>query len=720
MARRALASGGAVSWARFDSVHADPWAQDPFDLPTLNARASQVVEDAIEHVRQTARAEARALRSSSIAIVGPPGSGKTHLFARLRRKLGPRGVFVLMRPPVHGEMCPRFVLGEVVRQLAFAPARGLPQVSALVGSFLGRLDGVGATYPSAVLSEYGALAPDARAARLETAIEGMLALCPELDEVYLARLLEVPFAPSATARALLAWLAGTECDEAQLERIGASASLGKTRTLPALRTLAAVGALGAPLLLVFDQLESLLDASGGQRLCAYANVAAELVDVLRGTVLVHMALDTDWERRIEPSFNPAQRSRILMRREVLGMPPAADREALLRLFHGQLLTPRGPFPWPLGAARCELLCNEPGQTPRQLLTEFKAALESPSDAGANALVAAVPVSPELGTPAAAARAAALRPVEERARDSAPRSTPARREIASDWLVRLRSSREAVRLASEERVPLHAARLAEGMLALGRFVPAIALRASAKPPAQLSLERGDRVERVVILQESNQRSLSAVLARLIRITEQARVVVLRERARELPESWSEPRTRRAALLATGLARWIDIDPEDCARVLALASFLQAARSGDVLDSRGQPASEGEVMDWVEATLDVESWPLAGALDAAGPGSGAESTADEAQGRTDDSDEYEAPESFIKELGSAPQRRAVLGRAATALPALQRLRVASFERLVREVLRADPEATRASVLAELDAAGENVRWLGRSIVFLRESE
>jgi hypothetical protein len=58
--------------------------------------------------------------------------------------------------------------------------------------------------------------------------------------------------------------------------------------------------------------------------------------------------------------------------------------------------------------------------------------------------------------------------------------------------------------------------------------------------------------------------------------------------------------------------------------------------------------------------------------------------------------------------------------TTLPTLQKLRVASFERLVREVLRVDPEATRASVLAELDAAGDHVRWIGRSIVFLRGRE
>ena len=85
-----------MSRAWFESVHADPWVADPLDLASLNAYASQAVQDAVEHVRQAARTEARALRSSSIVIVGPPGSGKTHLFARIRQKLGPRGVFALV------------------------------------------------------------------------------------------------------------------------------------------------------------------------------------------------------------------------------------------------------------------------------------------------------------------------------------------------------------------------------------------------------------------------------------------------------------------------------------------------------------------------------------------------------------------------------------------------------------------------------------------------
>jgi hypothetical protein len=118
----------------------------------------------------------------------------------------------------------------------------------------------------------------------------------------------------------------------------------------------------------------------------------------------------------------------------------------------------------------------------------------------------------------------------------------------------------------------------------------------------------------------------------------------------------------------------------------------------------------VVEWLEATLDAANWPLSRALAGRAPLN---------EEPANDPEERSAPESFIKELN--PGIRAELPtERLTALPTLQKLRVASFERLVREVLRIDPEATRASVLAELDAAGDNVRWLGRSIVFLRENE
>ncbi|HTV17747.1 MAG TPA: hypothetical protein VMG12_03725 [Polyangiaceae bacterium] len=706
-----------MSRAFFDSVHADPWAQDFLDLASLNAHATAAVEEAIEHVRRTAREEARALRSTSIVILGPPGAGKTHLFARLRRKLGPRGVFVLVRPLVHAEMTPRFVLGEIVRQLAFAAPRGLSQAHALVGSVLGRLDGVGPGFPSTVLAEYRDFTPEQRAARLERAIERLLAIWPELDVSYLSRLLEVPFANTQTERALLAWLSGVDCDQAQLQRIGATASLGDTRALPALRTLAAACSLGAPIVLVFDQLENLMDASGaGLRLRAYANLAAEYVDTLRGSVLVHLALDSEWSRGIEPTFNLAQQSRIVMRREVLALPKSSERQALLKLYYQQVLKPKAPFPWPLGTARMERLCNDPGYTPRMLLIEFRDALQAATHEEVAAAPASEPPPPAPVSAPAAPEPAAPASTPEPEPES--RTTPQRRDVASEWLGRLRSARDAVRTSSDDRVPLHAARLADGVLALGRFVPELVINARARPPAQLAIENGDEVERVAILQESNHRSLAAVLARLTRLTEQSRVVVLRERARELPPSWAEPLRRRTQLIATGRARWIDIDPEDCARILTLASFLQAARSGDVTDTRGQAVNEAEVIDWVEATLDVASWPLSQSLLGVLPAKQEEP----ASQRPAEDDERSVPESFIKEL--APdikrRRRPLPADRFSALPTLQKLRVASFERLVREVLRVDPKATRASVLAELDAAGDHVRWIGRSIVFLREHE
>jgi AAA ATPase domain len=694
----------------FDSVHTDPWAPEFIDLASLNVRATDSVEEAVERVRRTARSEARALRSTSIVILGPPGAGKTHLFARLRRKLGPRGVFVLVRPLVHAEMTPRFVLGEIVRQLGFSAPRGLSQTSALVGSLLGRLDGVGPGFPSTVLAEYAELPPGERAERLATAIERLLAIWPEVDEAYLARLLQVPFAPTPTARALLAWLSGADCDESQLERIGATASLGDTRAIAALRTLAAACAMGAPIVLVFDQLENLMDASGaGLRLRAYANLASEYVDTMRGSVLVHLALDSEWDRGIEPTFNLAQRSRIVMRRELLALPKSLEREALLKLYYQQVRKPKAAFPWPLGAARVERLCQDPGYTPRMLLTEFRDALEAKCDEVVAALESPprepAAASVEVPSSSAPASPAPASPAPE----PAPRHAPDQRDIASEWLGRLRSAREAVRVASDDRVPLHAARLADGVLALGRFASGLVITAKARPPAQLSLEAGGELERIAILQESNHRSLSAVLARLTRLTEQSNVVVLREGARALPASWAETLTRQAQLLATERARWIDIDAEDCARILALSSFLQAARSGDVTDSRGQPVTEAEVTEWVEVTLDVGNWPLA--RDLAG-------ASDDSEAEVSDLEHTNVTESFIKELD--PGRRELPTERLTALPTLQKLRVASFERLVREVLRIDPEATRASVLAELDAAGENVRWLGRSIVFLREHE
>lgn len=678
--------------AAFEALHADPWARELLDLGTLNARASGAVEEAVEKLRREAAGGGQQLRSTSLVILGPPGAGKTHLFARLRRRIGPRAVFVHIRPLVHAELTMRFVLGEVVRQLAFPTPQGMPQTSAMVGSLLGALSDMGNAYPSTVLTMYAALGEAERQRKLDAAIERLLEAWPEADETYLRRLLSVPFSSGPTSRALIAWLSGRDCDAVQLERIGAVASLDEERALPALQTLSLVAALGAPLVLMFDQLENLIDSDGaGPRLRAYAHLASECVDVLRGTVLVHLALDSEWERGIEPAFNSSQRSRIVMRRELLSLPRAKEREELLRLWLERVPGPHDAFPWPLGEQRLERLRREPGITPRLLLVAFRRALEGEADDAGEVESASSPIS-----------------------------APAR-DLSSEWQTQLGAAREAVLAAGEAREPLDAARLADGLLVVGGFIPGLRVTTRAKPPATLVVEASSEAVQLALVQESNHRSVGATLAKLTALTRAAPVLVVRERARELPPTWRETRSKQRALLETGRARWLDLDAEDAARVLALTALMQAARSGEVTDERGAQVSESDVASWVSESLDAPGWPVCAALCASGPrgDAGVELSADEAPATTAPSaaPAPSATQATRPGAASGAVTTPTAGAAGAALATLRRLRIASLDRLIREVSRVAPESSRAGVIAELESAGERVRWFGRSIVYLR---
>ena len=78
------------STSPFEHNHADPWAKTFIDLPELNASVTDAIAQAITKVRTAARQNDAELRTSSLLVLGPAGAGKTHLFARLRRKLGRR------------------------------------------------------------------------------------------------------------------------------------------------------------------------------------------------------------------------------------------------------------------------------------------------------------------------------------------------------------------------------------------------------------------------------------------------------------------------------------------------------------------------------------------------------------------------------------------------------------------------------------------------------
>lgn len=650
-----------MSRAFLDAVHADPWSDDFVDLATLNEGASNAIEEAIAKLRATAREEPRALRSTSLVVLGSPGAGKTHLFSRLRRRIGPRAVFVHIRPLVHAEMTPRFLLGEIVSQLAHT-TQGLPQISALVGSLLAYLDGASTGFPTTFLEAYAEVPEKSREERLDVDLERALEKWPELDESYLRRLLRAPFATGATRRALLAWLSGRDCDVAQLQRIGATASLSEDIAPIAIRTLAMVAAPGAPIVLVFDQLENLVEGGAvGSRLLAYAHLTSELVDTVRGLTLVHMALDSEWDRGIEPTLNPSQRSRLVMRRETLALPTGKEREELLRLWCQKLPDPAESFPWPLGESRLARLKAQPGLTPRMLLLECRRALDGEPDV----------------------EAAATSPADQKADND--------EGLQGEWDSCLSRSRRVLNDAAEQRTGLDAARLADGMLCAGRFLADAEISPDKQGRARLTLRTGQQRAQLAILAEGHPKSLGSALNKLTSLAKDTSVIVIRERARELPPTWKDTLAKRRALLASGRARWVDVDPDDCANLLALDELLQAARSGDVTNSQGEALTEDVVVGWVASELNVSAWPIMKDLVAAPT-------------------EVESPE---------VEPPLALGPSEHSLITLKRLRIASIDRLVREVIRLEPKATRASVQAELEAAGKRVGWFGRAIVCVKDA-
>ncbi len=657
-----------------EAVHANPWGVDFVDLPTLNASASDAIETAIRNVREVARTKPAALRSACLTVLGPAGAGKTHLFGRLRARLGPRAVFVHIRPLVGTEMTPRFVLHEIVRQLGFVSG-DVRQVDALVGSLLAHAMGSSAGFPRFFVEDTAHLDPTARAERLEQMLSQLLDRWQELDESYLRRLLAVPFQKSPTDRAVLAWLSGRELDAVQLERAGATAALGEEIVVPALKSLASAASVGAPIVVVFDQLENLIDRDlESSRLFAYAQLTTDLVDAVHGLVIVQMALDTEWDRSIEPSFNLAQRSRLGMQRHLLGLPTPKEREDLLRLWVDRLPDKPQRFPWPFGERRLGVLCGEAGMTPRMLLIALRQAV----DEG--------PAASEAGDGESEPESVAD------VTEEADRTNDA---LGATWNEYLANARELLDEVADQKRCLDPWRLTDGILSMLRFVPALkAVDVRASRPAQVRIARGSKEVHVSLLHQPHHKSIGATLTKLIEVARSHEVVVVRERAQEFPPTWNDTLARRSALLRHQNARWLSLEREDAARLLALDEMLKAARSRDVTDHAGRTLEEEDVSAWVHASLDVGSWTLSQALRG-------ERTVQDAA-----------------ETSGAAAPAAVRQTSGLVLSALTRLRLLSLERLVREIVRVERSATRASILSELASLAHRVRWVGKSIVYLRE--
>ena len=653
----------------FATIHADAWTSELVDVPSLNKGVSDFLIQRIVEVRRVSAREKVAQSSTSVLLLGVAGSGKTHLFARLRKQTGPRAVFVHTRPEIGADPSPRQVLAAILRSLRRPAAQEeRQQIDVIGGAMLADLEGAKVHFPLAFLDDCRARSPEAQRTLIERAVARVEVRCPEIWPRYLERFLSVLFASVPDQRALFGWLAGEEPSQLELDRIGERGGLKDLDMLPALRTLGAVASFGAPIVLVFDQLENLAEDDGRTgRFLAHARVVSELRDTVRGLVLVQMALESAWASRFHPVLHISDRDRLEEAVKHLSLPTAEERKQLIELWRAALPEAEQvrPFPHPFSVTDVEKWTRQQGMTPRMLMQCCGEAYGR----------ASMPVG------------------EEPERDELAPAPPAE-PLRAQWEERVVQARAQIDDDAQQERGVSPDTIRGGLIAALELLGVKAGGAAVKKDVpSLKLYKGDALRNVLIAQHAHHRSLASVIRAATVLAAEHPAILLRERAFAIRPTWKEVDRLLETFLETPGAEFVQIDREDLARLIALEDLLSAARSQDLCAEDGHPIPYSEVVRWAERELGCSAWPpVAAALDR----------------------EIRVPPSGRP---TSPEPPVGIGRRRLVCTVLERLRVASIERLVREVRIVDPRITRAMVIAELEEM--QVDRFGDAIVALEES-
>lgn len=671
----------------FHQLHADPWSTSLVDVPSLNARASDAILAAIDAVRAAALGDAVARQSRSFLIVGPAGAGKTHLFARLRRRAGSRAAFVLLRPELAVDPTPRLVLAHAIDALRRpVPGQDLTQLDVAVGSALSIVKSGHARWPLAALDQLRSSGEPERREALERVVDLFERSHPEVDLDWLARFLELPFAGSADRRAALQWLSGREPDAHQLARLGLREPLPDASVMPALRTLGVVASFGAPLVIVFDQLENLVEEGGATgRIHAHARLYSELHDAVAGLVLVQMALDSEWQARISPALGAAEKSRLEARVLTLDLPDAGQRLALLEAWLAAVGAREQP-PWPFSPAGWARWQGAPGVTPRRLMIAAREALEGDESE---------------------------KPVDV---DASPE------RLEQLWQEQLALARAAIDDAMSAGRPLDAEHLTSGVAAALGLLDAPFAVGGPRDAQQIRAGEGQRATDLFVVQKAHPRSVAAHLERAREAAARRRVVVVREAARPLPPTWKQASAALEKLVRTSNAIWLELARDEVSRLLALHDLLAAARSQDLAGKDGSPIAELVVRSWAREALGVSGWSVVTALLGVDEAASGAAVPVPVPHWMDPYDETAAAPSTPTPRPAPASRRSSRGSAAAApdplepvAAAIARLRLASVDRVLREARAADPSLSLGAAVERLRALEPRLMWFGRAIVW-----
>ncbi len=485
----------------------------------------------------------------------------------------------------------------------------LSQLETLVGGALAAR----ARFPSAGLADAALMARDERAARIEDVLAALFSLRPELEgiSVYARRLLELPFERGDTRAVTAAWLSGRDVDPEAARAAALPGPLSDVDVLRALTVVAALAAGAAPLLIAFDQLENLADASG-DRVRAHGNLVAELVDQLPALTLVQLALTGEWLQHIQPALSLPQRTRVAEQTLILEEPSADDRRALVRAWLETLGgDSRDLAAAPITEADIERWCREPGMTPRLLLQACRRALLAPvtsaprteptpasraDEPSAGSLAGARSAGVTLDEPEAEAPRAAER--------TKPKVETLDRVLTRAWRAAVRDARREMRAArSDGRLvdPERIAEVLEVTLAADARVTLVWRRTAGASPYLVGTVVAEGVRgSVVIVQGHHPRSVATALERARELAPEP-VLFVREGSFEFPPSWREVAARLSELQGMTRTCWLGISDDVLAHGLAFASMLAASRSGELVGPGGEVVSSAVLRAWSSAAI-----------------------------------------------------------------------------------------------------------------------
>ncbi len=368
-----------------EAIMADPWETPRSDVPTIHQTVFEQCLQGLEYVR-------RNKRSTALLIHGAAGSGKTHLFSRLRSRLAPtmptatdrsEALFVWVRLQTSPRMIWRMVRRTLVNDWFRPLTDARSQFDRILFHRLAQIrvaEGDLEPWYEYMLQEH----PDGLRELIDQIASNLA-----LDRNTHVALEHLTFCRHR--RDLQAWLCGDSLPEAALARLDLEqADEGdEEREDQARRTVLMLCQLAGselPIVIGFDQVEALESGSEDRAaLFAFGQLVSTLHDST-SNVLIISAVQSAFATRLLDDSRIADRDRMASFGN-LSLSPLEQTEAG-ELIRQRLLASEEPLPpesqtellWPLSQTDLAQLFSSGSVTPRKLLTRcadrFDALLQS--------------------------------------------------------------------------------------------------------------------------------------------------------------------------------------------------------------------------------------------------------------------------------------------------------------------------------------------------------